>query len=232
MRIFQNFREAYGEIKRDLFEMGTLVKTDTVQDIQIQGNPDYDTKEIMPYIYRVEYMGDMLSVAEENQCNLAWIASEFAERTSQDYINPGEAWKLRKEMWEPFLKRNMGKFSYTYNERYRRQLKLIIEELRKHPTSRQAYMNVFLGPEDLPKAGVDRVPCSLGYHFIVRGGKLFMIYFMRSSDFYSHFIYDVVLSRMLQDYVSESIGIPSGPFVHYISSLHIFRKDFKQENIF
>ncbi len=32
-----------------------------------------------------------------------WADAEFQERISPNDINPGEAWKLRKDLWEQFL---------------------------------------------------------------------------------------------------------------------------------
>ena len=51
MRIFMNFNEAKEEIKRDLAEMGIVVKPKTMQDKIIEGNEDYETKELQNYSF-------------------------------------------------------------------------------------------------------------------------------------------------------------------------------------
>ena len=41
MRIYTNWDECYNEILRDLAEMGIVVRPKTMQDKNVEGNPDY-----------------------------------------------------------------------------------------------------------------------------------------------------------------------------------------------
>jgi hypothetical protein len=109
-------------------------------------------------------------------------------------------------------------------------LRTLIEVLSEDSTTRQAYLPVWF-PEDLTAAKMGkRVPCSLGYHFIVRGDYIHMVYYLRSCDFVRHFRDDVYLSIRLLLWVLEQvgfIGIKPGTFTMHITSLHMFQSDRK-----
>ena len=51
MRIYTNWDECYNEVLRDLAEMGIVVRPKTMQDKNVEGNPDYETKELQNYSY-------------------------------------------------------------------------------------------------------------------------------------------------------------------------------------
>ena len=53
MRIYMDWPEAYEEVKRDLAEMGILVKPKSMQDKIIEGNEDYETMELQNYSYSI-----------------------------------------------------------------------------------------------------------------------------------------------------------------------------------
>ena len=220
MRIFSNFEEALKEIKRDLAEMGTEVHPQTMQDKYVADNPEYTTKELQNYGYTVK---DAVKSCRALSPTEPWAEAEFAERICRQPVNPGVAYTLRKDVWDEFL--HDGKFAYTYAERMWNKINRIIHEININPQSRQLYLNIWEG-EDLTKlGGVSRVPCSLGYLFQVRGGKLHMTYFMRSCDYATHFQNDVYLAVRLLDYVAHAVGLEAGNFTHFIGSFHIYRKD-------
>ena len=60
MRIFRNCREAASEIKREVAEMGKVVKLKTYQDKNIDGNPDFFTKELLSYSYMIHEPKDKI----------------------------------------------------------------------------------------------------------------------------------------------------------------------------
>lgn len=241
MRIYINWDEAYEEIKRDLAEMGILVKPKTMQDKNIEGNSDFETMELQNYCYTLLNVNssDIKGVVQP------WADAEFKERISNpflpsefsgcmetpNFINPGEAWKLRKDVWSEYM--HDGKMAYTYNERIWRneQLTKIIERLKEDHDSRQLWLSIWDLNEDVDKlGGISRVPCSLGYNFQFRDGKLNMHYVMRSCDFSTHFVNDVHLGIKLLEYVASKCGMEVGNFTHTIFSLHVYKKDV--DNVF
>lgn len=225
-----NWQEAYEEIKRDLAEMGILVKPKTMQDKNIEGNKDFETMELQNYCYTLL---DAKSNEIENVTQ-PWADEEFLERINDplehdgNFINPGEAWKLREEIWKEYM--HDGKMAYTYNERFWRsnQLTKIINRLKEDHDSRQLWLSIWDCNEDVDKlGGISRVPCSLGYNFQFRDGKLNMHYLMRSCDFSTHFCNDVYLAIKLLEYVAEQCDMEVGNFTHTMFSLHVYKKDVK-----
>lgn len=232
MRIYCEANEAFEEIKRDLAEMGIWVHPKTMQDKNVEGNADYETTELQNYCYTIL---DAKSKDIPNVCQ-PWADAEFEERitdpkTVGGFINPGEAWKLRENVWGEFF--HNGKFGYSYNELIwnNDQFNKVINRLKEDPDSRQLWISLW-DPERDPDllGGISRVPCSLGYGFQVREGKLNMHYVMRSCDFSTHFANDVYLAIKLLEYVAKLTGYEVGSFTHTIFSLHIYRKDLK--NVF
>ena len=221
MRVYKNFKEALSEVRRDLGEMGIIVKTKSYQNKDISGNSDYDTKELQNYIYQV---------TQPNLFDLnptqPWADEEFEERL-QYAINPGKAWKSRKGVWEEFLNDN-HRFDYTYSERYHPyidiywdpefnsedefnpedicQIEAVVKALSNDTSSRQAYLSVW-DPKDIFFAGGSRrIPCSLGYLFQIRRDKLNVTYLQRSSDFVTHFTNDVYLTHKLQKHIVKLLN--------------------------
>ena len=240
MRIYMNWEEAYEEIKRDLAEMGILVKPKTMQDKNVEGNSDYETKELQNYCYTLlnAKSSEITGVIQP------WADAEFEERIiapsiswiengvrKYHTINPGEAWKLREDIWKEYM--HDGKMAYTYNERIwqNEQLEKIIARLKEDHDSRQLWLSIWDPNTDTDKlGGISRVPCSLGYNFQFRDGKLNMHYVMRSCDFNTHFINDVYLAIKLLEYVANEVGMEVGSFTHTMFSLHVYKKDLK--NVF
>jgi len=221
MRFYEDFKEALSEIKRDLAEMGIRVHPKSYQDKIIRDNPDFETLELQNYVYTV-----LNPELEDLNPIQPWADKEFEERVRGLPLNPGEAWRERREIWEEFI--HGGRFAYTYSERMAHQLNLIAEEARDNPDSRQLYVGIWSPHLDVFKlGGLSRVPCSLGYLFQIRGGILNITYFMRSMDYVTHMENDMYLAHKLQRWMAEKVEIPVGRFTHFVASLHIFQKDVK-----
>lgn len=104
--------------------------------------------------------------------------------------------------------------------------------LMNNPRSRQAYLPVWF-PEDLTAASQGkRVPCTLGYHFMLHpDGNLHMTYHMRSCDLVRFLRDDIYMAgRLLQWVVGElhfaghhTLGV--GGMRLTLSSLHAFQGD-------
>lgn len=226
-RIFGNMKEALNEIERDIMEMGILCHPHSFQNKDVKDNPDFDTIEVQDYGFAILDMGD------KNDCvpNLTWCMAEFMERVSRDHINPGEAWEHRKEIWEEFLNKD-GTFDYTYNERIQKydQLWKVIKELKENKDTRQAIIHIH-NTEDIDSMRKKRVPCSMYYQFMVRRGKLDVIYNMRSSDYDTHFAHDIWLADELRNFIADMIKVEPGLFMMNIGSLHRY-KNYTKKHVF
>ena len=237
MRIYITCKEAIKEVERDLFEMGVEVRGYSMQDKVVEGNEDYFTKEMTAYGFQVtKPMGDVeefikYMYPDDYERMRHWCDHEFAERTALTSMNPGEAWKIRREIWTEYL--HDGKFGYTYSERMNYQINEIIEELQTNPSTRQAIIEVHNNNLDLNSlGGVKRIPCSMHYQFLIREEKVDMIYIMRSSDLLLHFCNDNYLAIMLQNYVADCLGREVGKYTFFTGSLHSYYKDLKERGIF
>lgn len=226
VRIYSNYKEAISEIQRDLYEMGIEVKPYSYQNKIVDGNDDFTTKELQYYQFMVINHDDIDDIIN----NVTWCRAEFTERifqynVSSNPLNPGNAWRLREDVWRQFLVR--GKFDYTYNERMKYQIRHIIHELQIHPNTRQAIIEIHNNKLDITSlGGKKRIPCSMFYQFMIRNGKLDIFYVMRSSDFFTHFRNDIWLANRLQKFISDEIKVPIGRFTMVVASLHAYKKDF------
>lgn len=241
MRIYQNFKEMYSETLRNIQEFGV---EHIVHSMQNQVG-EFKTKEIQGECFTIESHDDMYEVLEENGGNIKWVEEEFKERISSDLINPGEAYKLREDVWNEFLNDGEeGKFGYTYNERIRYQLEDTIELLKKDPFTRQAVITLYEGEKDTKKrGGHNRVPCSMHYQFFINEEediatgetkkRLDVLYSIRSNDFGTHFLYDLVLAAKLGEYIAEKISNEenkidgNGRILYQGGSLHYYVDRFK-----
>lgn len=246
MRIFDNCKEMYSDVKRDLHEMGTIVHPETMQDIDVKDNPDFRTLELSPATFMILNGDDRDEWLLSLGGNLEWCKADFHERVHSPIYhscpgpNPGQAWELRRETWAPFI--HDGRFAYTYGERFGAQseindspktaLQRVVEQLSMNTGTRQAVLPIFDGYRDLPNlGGKKRVPCSLHYQFMRRRGVLDMIYVMRSTDFHTHFMYDTWMALNMRDFVAGLLGIEPGRYIYFTASLHIYAKD-AEEGVF
>lgn len=203
------------ELRREVSELGTVVHPQTMQDKFVGDDPNFVTKELT---------NEMYGVLDPNLADLnptqPWADAEFEERVN--FVTDGNAWKLRPDVWTEFHDRGFG---YTYGERYASSLDEIVTELNAHPDSRQLFLGVWAPEKDAARLGQTRVPCSIGYWMVGRGGRLYLTYLQRSSDLVTHLENDVYLSHRLQQYIAARAGLGVGPFFHWIGSLHAYAKD-------
>lgn len=174
------------------------------------------------------------------QPNQPWADKHFRERVSGIPHNPPPShnfWPFAKKNNGDHLK-DAGKFSHTYPERFwpryagndfpesydprdnkpNRGIRYdygdlddVVSLLRREPLTRQAYLPVWF-PEDTGAAHSQRVPCTLGYQFLIRQRRpgaplgLSCTYFMRSCDLYRHFNDDLYMAARLMGWVVDQLN--------------------------
>ncbi|QHC68882.1 thymidylate synthase (plasmid) [Rathayibacter sp. VKM Ac-2759] len=107
--------------------------------------------------------------------------------------------------------------------RYNAQLANIIDLLKHKPNTRQAVIQLF-DRRDL-HSKVRDLPCTCTIQFLLRGGKLSAITYMRSNDAYRGLPHDIYCFTMLQEIVARAIGAELGDYQHIVGSLHIYDRD-------
>ena len=191
------------------------------------------------------------------QPSVPWADDHFEERVSGTPYNPppSEAWWPYSQHHNEAHKEGQI-FSHTYPERFWPKnagqgnsnldvdassdwrghvgiryrygdLQDVVSLLKKDPTTRQAYLPVWF-PEDTGAVEGQRVPCTLGYQFLLRDNRLNITYHIRSCDFLRHFRDDVYMAMRLCNWVTARIPIgslKSGDLIMHIGSLHIFEGD-------
>ena len=201
------------------------------------GLPQEETIEIEDYSFEIPISDDAEDFQNIIKPNLPWAEDHFLERVSGIPHNPPPSHE-----WWPFAQhsndqhRSQEKFSHTYPERFwprslmpdgirfaTGELADLVEILQTRTGSRQAYLPVWF-PEDLAASRRgERVPCTLGYHFLIRNNKLKIVYYIRSCDFYRHFRDDVYMAGRLAQWVAEQLTeVTPSKLVMHMSSLHIF----------
>lgn len=109
----------------------------------------------------------------------------------------------------------------------------VVSLLAQYPGTRQAYLPVWF-PEDTgghARAGSPRVPCSLGYHFMIRYGILSCRYYLRSCDIKRHFHNDIYMTGRLMQWMTHEVHrngglkVIPGTLTTHIGSLHAFVGD-------
>ena len=249
MRIFCNCRELMSEMGRELVEMGHENRPKTYQNKNIEGDPDFITKELIAESYCLTSL-DHEEYLFAYTKTMGWANAEFEERISGKPINPGKAWELNKGMWEEFLVHKFSNsnklyFDYTYAERMSSFadyidkdgndigftiLKNIITLLKEDPDTRKAVLSIYNAELDNNNLdGKARIPCSMYYQFLIRntndGKQCNIIYNQRSADYVGHFGDDVYLAWRLMEYVANEVGVKPGYLFHQIGSLHAYQRD-------
>lgn len=238
------------QMAKDLLEAPTV----EVGEWQAQkiGSEDWITREIQNVVFEVDIPDEVRHWVQMTEPNLPWAEDHFQERVSRQPLNPPPSaahWPFKQQDHSDHVDEH-GQFSHTYPERFWPKhaapqrfinwredyvdafgirydygdLGDVVHQLEKNPFTRQAYLPVWF-PEDTGAVSNQRVPCTLGYHFMVRHGQLNCTYLIRSCDFMRHFPDDVYMAGRLTQWVAMHINQPVGSLTMWIGSFHIFNGD-------
>lgn len=114
--------------------------------------------------------------------------------------------------------------NYGYQWNRKGQIDFIIEELIKKPISRRAVITIYDGKEH--ELHSKDTPCTLNIVFNITHNKLNMTVLMRSNDLWYGFCNDQYCFSMLQNLVSEKLGIEIGWYYHFSNNLHIYDRHY------
>jgi len=245
---YPNFKVAIASTAKKLQRSGTLHTRDNWQgDI----NPGQKMLELFNAMIAVplDRYGHVEQLVEDIKPDLPWADHHFGERIGNCPVeNPPQSskiWAHTKGNHEEFKKGEI--FDHTYPERFwpDRNVKNVrytmgnLDDvtglLIKDVYTRRAFLPIWF-PEDTGAPLDRRVPCTLGYHFIVVNGYLHINYYMRSVDFLRHFRNDIYLAVLLHGYVLNTVNnaifetkpngidcIKPGLFTMFMTNLHVFQ---------
>jgi hypothetical protein len=249
MKTFYKMSEAIQWAKNKLLNYGYVVQTEKWQGIP---SPD-DMFETMNTSFQAFVPHTLDKLREEIRPNLPWADDHFEERIDGHPLNPppsNEWWPFNQKKNEMFKKEK--KFSHTYPERLwpkytsddpnsvMRGIRYeygdfgdVIDLLQREPYTRQAFLPMWF-PEDTGSVHGERVPCTIGYHFMRRGDYLHMVYYIRSCDYLRHFRDDIYMACRKILWVLDTLKkrdpeiwgrVTPGYYAMHITSLHCFNKE-------
>jgi thymidylate synthase len=216
-------------------------------------DPFDDMHETINGYYQAQMPEDIEGISKETKADLPWAENHFKERINPNCNhNPGyeyQNWPYYKVNTKDNDSKFRGEkkdseeetfFSHTYMERFWPNKELIgtgkmgynfgnfadlIDRLKDDPGSRQAFYAIW-HPQDSNNDGV-RLPCTIGYHFLIRNNKLHITYLIRSCDIFRHFKNDIYMTVRLAQYVRDQVdpNIEMGTLSMWIGSLHCWNAE-------
>jgi hypothetical protein len=249
MKTFSKPSDAIKWSKEKLLNHGYVVQTERWQGIP---SPD-DMWETMNLSFQMFIPYTLEELRNEVRPNLPWADDHFEERIGGQPLNPppsNEWWPFNQKKNEEFKKDE--KFSHTYPERLWPKYASeepnstmfgirynygdfgdVIRLLQREPFTRQAFLPMWF-PEDTGSVHGERVPCTIGYHFMRRGNYLHIVYYIRSCDYLRHFRDDIYMACRKLMWVLETLkerdpegwgAVTPGYYAMHITSLHCFNKE-------
>lgn len=213
--------KAIKQLRTELYQYGLPIQTKNWQGME---NPP-----VFMELLNVGFESQMPETREqaELECRpfLPWANDHFAERVSGIPHNPPPSHAQWLKGNEESLKN--GKFSHSYPERMHKNVFTLVELLKNDPSTRQAYLPIWWEIDGEMAANNERVPCTLGWHFILRDGFLHCYYPMRSCDALRHFHNDVYFATLLTQWLIEKAGLDAKPGMlnFHAVSFHCFEND-------
>ncbi|WP_341719364.1 thymidylate synthase [Micromonospora sp. FIMYZ51] len=114
----------------------------------------------------------------------------------------------------------------AYGPRLRRwdgqidQLDAVRQQLIEDRDSRRGVIQLYDPSRD--HRGYRDVPCTLGYRFFIRDGRLIMHTSMRSQDLWLGFPYDIFTTTLIHELMAGWLGVELGEYHHHVDSLHLY----------
>lgn len=227
------------------------------QQLDVSESSAHDTYELLNLSLWYNMPQDREAAANMIRPDLPWSEAHFQERISGEPMNPGVEhanWPYHQNAVD--LHQNGGRYDHNYMERlaatkltnewiygqgsdmpwtgYRfptGDLMDVVKQLGSQPGTRQAYVPIFF-PEDTGATMGQRVPCTLGYQFIIRDNVLHVVYGMRSCEIYRHFTNDVYMAVRLAQWMQQRLvlehglkDLTLGRLTMHITSFHGFVGD-------
>ena len=248
MKKFGRFNDVISWTAQQMYDYSYEVHTEKWQGKEIKHDPKYTMIETLNLSFSCQMSPDIKEIGEQIKPNFAWADEHFEERVSGLPLNPPPS----HVRW-PYAQKNnaefggLEKFSHTYPERIWPKFASeipnskmsgiryeygdfndVVELMSREPFTRQAFLPIWF-PEDTGSVTGERVPCTIGYHFIRRGDWVHVVYYIRSCDFFRHFRDDIYLCAKKVFWLIEKLrekdpenwnNVKPGILTMHITSLH------------
>jgi thymidylate synthase len=224
---------------RDLKDNGEIA---TSKKWQAVDTPD-DLFEVINRYIQMDMPENAVELGNLCAADLPWAENHFQERINpRCNHNPGyeyQNWPYYKVATEDndkkFRSEDETYFSHTYMERFWPDTSIrgtgkmgykygnfadTVQKLKDDQGTRQAFLGIW-HPQDQRDDGV-RLPCTIGYHFLIRNGVLHLSYLIRSCDIFRHFKNDIYMTVRLAQHVRDEVdpSLTLGQMNMWVGSLH------------
>lgn len=178
-------------------------------------------------------MGFIIHRPTDREISISWRkwSKTYAEREWQWYLSKDrsvEELKKHAPIWDKMHSGdNIVNSNYGWQWSRNNQLDKCIEQLKKNPDTRQAWISIFDGKEK-DNYSFD-TPCTLAIGFDIKPTiptKLNMTVTMRSNDLVYGFCNDQYCFSKLQELVAKELGLEVGTYYHFAHDLHIYKQHF------
>ena len=153
---------------------------------------------------------------------------KYAEHEWQWYLSQNrsvEELKKHAPIWDKMHGGdNIVNSNYGWQWGRNNQLDKTIEQLKKNPDTRQAWISIFDGKEK-DQYQYD-TPCTLAIGFDTAHDFLDMTVLMRYNDLVYGFCNDQYCFSKLQELVATELGLKIGTYYHFVHNMHIYEKHF------
>jgi hypothetical protein len=244
-------------MQAELLASGRIVHVGEWQGLR--GGNTARTFELQNASFRASIPDAVHELAVQLRPNLPWAEDHFGERVGGEPLNPPPSaahWPFAQKNHAEHLDED-GKFSHTYPERLWPKhanvtpnksenlgvrfvlgdLEDVVRQFRRSLHTRQAFIPIWF-PEDTGATYGQRVPCTIGYHLLVRDGQMSCNYYIRSCDLLRHFVDDVYMAMRLVQWMCARLrygdefggqdvvhDVRPGELIMHIASLHVFEVD-------
>ena len=253
MKKFGRFNDVISWTAQQMYDYSYEVHTEKWQGKEIKYDPKYTMIETLNLSFSCQMSPRLKEIGEQIKPNFAWADEHFEERVGGLPLNPPPS----HVRW-PYAQKNnaefggLEKFSHTYPERIWPKFASdipnskmsgiryeygdfndVVELMSREPFTRQAFLPIWF-PEDTGSVTGERVPCSIGYHFIRRGDWVHVVYYIRSCDFFRHFRDDIYLCAKKVFWLIEKLRekdpenwnhVKPGMLTMHITSLHAWASE-------
>lgn len=248
MKKFGRFNDVISWTAQQMYDYSYEVHTEKWQGKEIKHDPKYTMIETLNLSFSCQMSPRLKEIGEQIKPNFAWADEHFEERVGGLPLNPPPS----HVRW-PYAQKNnaefggLEKFSHTYPERIWPKFASdipnskmsgiryeygdfndVVELMSREPFTRQAFLPIWF-PEDTGSVTGERVPCTIGYHFIRRGDWVHVVYYIRSCDFFRHFRDDIYLCAKKVFWLIKKLrekdpenwdNVKPGMLTMHITSLH------------
>jgi len=259
MKKFGRFNDVIRWTAQQMYDYSYIVHTEKWQGKEIKHDSKYAMIETLNLSFSCQMDEDIKVIGEQIKPNFDWADEHFEERVSGLPLNPPPS----HERW-PYAQKNNSefggnsRFSHTYPERiWPKYINLakdgmvlskiknsgfryqygdfgdVVDLMVREPFTRQAFLPIWF-PEDTGTVHGERVPCTIGYHFIRRGDWVHVVYYIRSCDFFRHFRDDIYLCAKKVFWLIDQCkkkdpenweGVKPGMLTMHITSLHAWASE-------